>query len=91
MSTDPWNQTYISENSFQRIFESTVDDAELVWHRDRKNRTVKIIESNGWKFQEDNKIPVELFPGDVLHIKACEYHRILKGKDRLVVEITEDQ
>lgn len=91
MSHTPWQQTQLSSNSFQRVFSETVEESELVWHRDRKSRTVKIIEGSGWKFQEDNKIPVELFPGDTLRINAYEYHRIIKGTGRLVVEITEHQ
>ena len=87
--SDPWIQKNISENKFQRIFREHTPDSELVWHRDRKSRTVTVIESNGWKFQQDNKLPVVLKPGDVLKITAKEYHRILKGTGSLVVEIVE--
>jgi quercetin dioxygenase-like cupin family protein len=78
-------------NTFERIFREHTKDHELVWHRDRLDRTVTVIESTGWKFQEDNKIPVELKAGDTLHIKANEYHRIIKGQGSLVVEITEHE
>ena len=87
----PYTQQYLSENSFRRIFEDSVETEELVWHRDRNNRTVKVIKSDGWKFQEDNKIPITLKEGDTLHINAFEYHRILKGKGQLIVEITEHE
>jgi len=86
---NPYEQTDIKHNLFERIFREHTDESELVWHRDRKDRTVTVVESSGWKFQEDNKIPVEMKPGDVFHIKAFEYHRIIKGRGSLVVRIQE--
>ena len=86
---NPYTQKDIAPNKFERIFREHVNESELVWHRDRKDRTVKIIECDGWKFQQDNKLPVELHEGDTINIKAFEYHRILKGTGSLVVEITE--
>jgi len=86
---NPYTQKDIAPNKFERIFREHVNELELVWHRDRKDRTVKIIECDGWKFQQDNKLPVELHEGDTINIKAFEYHRILKGTGSLVVEITE--
>lgn len=87
----PYTQSQISNNKFERIFREHTDDSELVWHRDHKDRTVKVVECNGWKFQADNKLPVEMQPGDVIKIKAREYHRIHKGSGSLVVEITEHE
>lgn len=91
MVVKPYQQTPISKNKFERIFREHTNEEELVWHRDRKDRTVKIVECNGWKFQHDNQLPVELHEGDTLHIKAKEYHRIIKGIGSLVVEITEHE
>ena len=44
-----------------RTFESSVDGEELVWHRDRQTRTVKVLEGTGWRFQMDNHLSR---PGD---------------------------
>lgn len=87
----PYRDRQLKENTFQRIFREHTNEAELVWHRDRKDRTVKVIESAGWKFQADNKLPIELKEGDVINIKAKSYHRIHKGSGSLVVEITEHE
>lgn len=87
----PYEHKHKRQNVFERIFREHTKDHELVWHRDRKDRTIKVIESSGWKFQADNKIPVELKAGDTLHIKANEYHRVIKGTGSLVVEITEHE
>ena len=86
----PYTDSSKENNKFTRIFESTVDDSELVWHRDKRNRSVKVLEGTGWKFQYDNKLPKEIKPGDVIEVKAFEYHRILKGRGNLKVEIVEN-
>jgi len=88
---NPYIHKKISGNRFQRIFREHTADSELVWHRDHCDRSISIIESNGWKFQADNKLPVELKAGDTLHITANEYHRVIKGTGSLVVEITEHE
>ena len=60
----------------------------MIWHRDREDRTVKVLESDGWYFQMDGELPIELFPGDILEIPREQWHRvIMKKKTRLVVEV----
>jgi quercetin dioxygenase-like cupin family protein len=73
-----------------RTFEANTDSHELVWHRDKANRIVTVLEGAGWFFQMDNNIPVKLKEGDVLNIPKMEYHRIYKaGNTNLVLEIEE--
>ena len=73
-----------------RTFESNTDSHELVWHRDKGDRVVTVLEGEGWMFQMDNAIPYELEEGDVLNISKMEYHRIYKaGSTDLVLEIKE--
>jgi len=66
-----------------------VDSQELIWHRDYKNRTVRVIKSNGWKLQMDNELPFEMKPGHLLEIEKLTYHRLHKGEGELIVEIEE--
>lgn len=87
----PYTDTNKTGNKFTRVFESAVDSQELVWHRDRRNRTVKVLEGTGWRFQYDNKLPYDIQPGDVINVKAFEYHRLIKGQDSLKLEIIEDE
>lgn len=91
MSNDPYADFRITDKQFLREFAATVEADDLVWHRDKKNRTVTVLEGTGWKFQYDNKLPREIKPGDVITIKAYEYHRILKGETTLKLEIVEDE
>ena len=87
----PYKDNIHNKNKFTRVFREHTPDNELEWHRDRNNRTVTVVECNGWKFQEDNKLPKTLKPGDVLKIKANQFHRIIKGSGSLVLEIEEHE
>ena len=79
----------ISEDKIVRTFDISVDDMELVWHRDLYDRVVNIIQSGGWKYQTENELPLELKNGDIIHIPKMSWHRILKGTENLIVEIYE--
>lgn len=79
----------VKGNVRTRVLSEHVDSGELVWHRDRNDRVVEILQSNGWKFQMDNKLPIEMKRGDILEIKKNTYHRVIKGKGDLVIKITE--
>ena len=62
---------------------------ELKWHFDELDRNVKVIKSNGWQLQMDNDIPKQLKEGQTVFIPKGVYHRVIKGKGDLVVEIKE--
>lgn len=70
-----------------RVFGSDIDPDELVWHRDREDRYVEVIEGFGWKLQMDDELPVELFPGSIHFIPEMVYHRLIKGDGTLTVKI----
>lgn len=78
-----------TDNDDIRVFSEDVDQQDLVWHRDRNDRIVTVIEGSGWSFQRDNELPFELHPGDMFFIEAFEYHRIIKGKTKLKLKIEE--
>lgn len=68
-----------------REFAGDVSNEELVWHRDREDRVIKIVESSGWMLQIDNKLPIELCEGDVHNIPAYQFHRVIKGSGPLKI------
>jgi hypothetical protein len=80
---------YINDGVKTRTFNKDVDDHELMWHRDERNRVVKIVESNGWKLQMDNELPLTLKKGDRLTIPSGVYHRVIKGNGDLIIMIKE--
>lgn len=78
------------DNGDERFFSCNLDSNELVWHRDRNDRIVTVIEGKGWKYQVDDELPVELHEGDELFIPAMTYHRIIKGNTDLKIKIKEN-
>jgi quercetin dioxygenase-like cupin family protein len=72
-----------------RVFGENIDSHELVWHRDKRDRIVEVLEGKGWKFQMDNQIPQILEVGDILNIPKETYHRIGRGRTPLKIRIIE--
>ena len=70
-----------------RVFKHDVRDSDLVWHTDKENRVITILEGEGWRFQTDNELPMVLSKGDKLKIPEGQIHRILKGISDLVIKI----
>lgn len=85
----PYTDKKLTENIFDRQFDVDLDNSELVWHRDKKTRFIKVLEGEGWKFQYDNETPKPISPGSVIHINKNSYHRLIKGNSNLTVRIFE--
>lgn len=77
------------DNKLIRTFSPEVDSDELVWHQDLRDRVVTIIESGGWQFQREDELPIKLMNKQILFIPKQSWHRVLKGTNKLVVEIEE--
>lgn len=77
---------YIDDGDI-RYFDVTKNSEEFVWHRDKEDREIEILEGDGWQFQADNALPFLLKPGFKFEIKANEYHRIIKGINDLKIRI----
>ena len=79
----------LTRGNLIREFSKEVDSAELVWHRDRLDRQIRVRRGEGWMLQMENKLPVHLKAGHSYFIPKNTYHRVLKGNSNLVVEISE--
>ena len=79
----------IYDKVFTRVFKENIEDKQLIWHKDRKDRVVKVVYGTGWKLQYDNQLPTELEPGRNYYIKKEEFHRLHKGNSELKLEIKE--
>lgn len=80
----------IEENGIKRrVFKESVNSHELKWHFDKKDRKVKIVKSNGWQIQLDDKLPKVMNEGETLFIPKGVYHRVIKGQGDLIVKIRE--
>lgn len=70
-----------------RKFTQDIDEQELVWHRDERDRQVTVLQETDWLFQFDNEIPKVL--KDTIFIPRNTYHRLIKGTGDLMIQILE--
>jgi quercetin dioxygenase-like cupin family protein len=84
----PYINTPITPSSVIREFSSEVDLMELIWHQDKEDRTIEILEGEGWQFQRDNELPLALQKGDIIFIPEFQVHRVIKGNTDLKIKIT---
>ena len=87
------NTAYIDENlnngEFLRTFDKDVLTEELVWHRDKNDRIIEVLEGRDWELQFENCLPIKLKEGDRIWIPAETYHRIKRGTTDLKIKIEE--
>ena len=84
-----YSQENITDNKFKRVFSSEVYEKELVWHRDKENRIVEVLEDTDWYFQMDNELPIPLKKGVKFQIPKETFHRVIKGSGDLKILIEE--
>ena len=70
-----------------RTFSKDVDPMELVWHQDKEDRHIEVLEGIGWSIQKDNQLPLVISKGDRIFITANKIHRVLKGTTDLKIKI----
>ena len=85
----PFHEVW-SNGIITRTFCDDVNEEELIWHRDKRDRYVRVKESKGWKLQYDNELPIELEPGKIYFIEKMTFHRVIRGEGKLILEIKED-
>ena len=83
---NPYSQIR-KNNLIVRTFSQDIDEEELVWHRDREDRQVTVLEETDWQFQFDNELPQVL--KNTIFIPKNTYHRLIKGTGELNVHIIE--
>lgn len=81
---------YIDNKSFLRIFNNEIESKHFEWHRDEKNREVKVVYADkGWELQFDNYLPFSITTDMSINIKKNAYHRLLKGAGSLILLVKE--
>ena len=80
-------QDHITNETVIREFSADTDPMSLIWHEDQEDRTIEVIEGNGWKFQFDEELPFELTENLVFDIPLGYLHRVIKGYDKLKIKI----
>ena len=87
--SNPYKDEKLNNRIFVRTFDKDVLTEELVWHRDRNDREIEILEGSGWEIQFENSLPRQLKEGDKIWIPAETYHRIKRGNTNLILRIEE--
>lgn len=85
----PFKQEKLNNTTFIRTFDKNVLTEELTWHRDRENRSVEVLEGEGWEIQLEDKLPQKLEVGQTYIIPAYTFHRVKRGTSNLVLKIEE--
>ena len=92
MSNLPFEELVLEETPtyilVQRNFMSNLDEEELVWHRDREDREISIVEGDGWYIQMDNELPQLMQKESIFKIPKETWHRIInKNGTKLIVNV----
>lgn len=75
-----------TDNGDIRTFNNPNED-DLVWHRDKENRMIEVLEGENWEIQYEDELPILMFVGDEFYIPKMVFHRLHKGNDKLVIKI----
>lgn len=86
---NPYFDENLNNKEFIRSFSKDVLSEELVWHRDKKNRIVTVLEGEGWEIQFDEELPRAIVVGEKITIPAYAFHRIKRGTSDLKLHIEE--
>ena len=74
-----------SNDIIERIFTPDIEEEELVWHRDEKDREVRVIGDTDWMFQFDNDLPISF--RHPIYISKGVIHRVIKGTGPLHIVV----
>lgn len=86
----PFKEKQVNKQLFIRKFSADVDEMDLIWHTDREDRIVHVLEGNKWKFQFDEQLPFEMLDGIDIIIPKGMIHRIIKGDGPLTIRVYKD-
>ena len=84
----PYKETK-KDNVIRRTFSKDVPISELVWHRDKEDRIVKVLSETDWMIQFDNDLPKKIKVNETITIPKNTFHRVIKGTGELNVKIVE--
>lgn len=86
----PYIDNIFNKNHFVRTFDKNVNTNDLVWHRDKRDRIIKVLSGDRWQLQFDNQLPFDLIEDCIYIIPKMIFHRIIKGDLNLILDIHEE-
>lgn len=86
----PYIDEKITDCEWIRTFDPSVTESEeYIWHVDKNDRKITVLEGCGWKFQYDNQLPMNINVKDTFVVPRMVYHRLIVGKTKLRLRINE--
>jgi hypothetical protein len=85
----PYEEKRFDNGLILREFKHDANVEDLIWHQDKKDRKVFVVESNGWKLQLSDGLPFPLIEGKEYFIPKKSWHRVIKGNGNLKIKIHE--
>jgi hypothetical protein len=85
----PYRESRSASGSLLREFSGDAHPADLIWHKDREERVVRVIHSQGWQLQLSEGLPFPLVEGNSYRIPARSWHRVIRGDGSLKIAIQE--
>ena len=85
----PYEEKRFDNGLILREFKHNANVDDLIWHQDKKDRKVFVVESSGWKLQLSSGLPFPLIEGKEYFIPKKSWHRVIKGNGNLKIEIHE--
>ena len=58
---------YSDQNNI-REFSSNVNELDLVWHQDKEDRKIEVLEGKGMEISKDNELPLELKKKEIVYL-----------------------
>mgnify|MGYP001455219385 CR=1 FL=1 len=88
----PFEESIIEETEeyivVQRSFDKSLSREELVWHRDKEDRELCLIEGEGWYLQFDNELPNLMQKNVSYKIPKATWHRITNTNEtKLLISV----
>ena len=81
----PYTDIEVTNEYIIREFDENIDPIEMMWHRDKEDRTLEIIGETDWMIQFDDNLPSPL--KDNIFIPKYIWHRTIKGTGKLTIKI----
>lgn len=83
----PFQEVALGNNEFIRLFYANLDTSELIWHWDREDRDIQVLQAGGWKYEEEGLKVKALKDGEQFFIPQGKWHRVLKGGGDLIIKV----
>lgn len=78
-------ETHLKDNLFLREFS---EKSIMQWHKDLEDRIIYCLSPTDWKFQYDNKLPIEIKENTQYFIPKNTFHRLISdNKHKLILYI----